>query len=281
MSRNRMSLLLAVVAMAIVAVGGFFLAIQPQLAASAAARAQTRTVQTSNDANRAELSRLSAQAAKLPAMRRELTARTASVPAGADLPAFIDELDGVAASSGMQVSSFTSSDAVAYAPATPALAAGAAAGGASATPSPGPSTGTSASAAPAVPVAPVAPTAVTNPSITGENLSVIPVTVAVDGSFDQALAFVRGMQSGARLFLITTISSTATSGDGGSASNNSTWTFGGSIYVLDTSTSTATGTGATGTDATGTGATGTGTNTPGTTTPGTAATGTATPAAKR
>lgn len=236
MSRNRLSLLLAVLAMAVVAVGGFFLAVQPQLSQAAAAREQTRTVDQTNESSRAELGRLREQAAELPAMKRELTTLSASIPDTASIPPFIDELNALAASSGMEVSSFTASDATAYAPAASADASSTAAAGAA---TPQPSATPSASA---VPAAPVAPSAVTNAAITGQNLSVIPVTVAVDGSFDQALAFVKGVQSGQRLFLITTIASAQKSGDDGAASGTSTWTFGGSIYVLDRSLDAAAGT---------------------------------------
>ncbi|WP_420369021.1 type 4a pilus biogenesis protein PilO [Curtobacterium sp. L1-20] len=232
MSRTRLSLLLAVFAMAVVAVGGFFLAVQPQLAQAAAARAQTQTVSQTNDSSRAELGRLREQAAKLPAMKRELTALSTSVPDTASIPPFIDELNALAAAAGMKVSSFTASDATAYAPAAAAEAPSSnATGAASAQPSATPS-------ASAVPAAPTAPSAVTNAAITGQNLSVIPVTVAVDGTFDQALSFVKGVQNGQRLFLVTTISSAQKSGDDGAVSGTSTWTFGGSVYVLDRTSTT-------------------------------------------
>lgn len=231
MSRNRLSLLLAVLAMVVVAVGGFFLAVQPQLSQTAAAHAQTETVDRSNDASRAELARLRSQAAELPAMKRGLTTLSASVPDSASLSPFIDELNGIAATAGMQVSSFTASDATAY---SPAVSAEPAAGATTSTATAEPSASATA-VAPAAPVAPTAPSVVTNAAITGQNLSIIPVTVAVDGTFDQALTFVKGVQGGQRLFLITSISSAEKSGDDGTTSASSTWTFGGSIYVLDRS----------------------------------------------
>lgn len=223
MSRNRLSLLLAVVAMAVVAVGGFFLAVQPQLAQASAAQTQTENVETTNHASRAELARLREQAAKLPAMRQELEQLSASVPDGADLSSFIADLDGIASASGMEVSSYTTSDAVAYAPVVPAAA-----------PSSAPSASASAAPAATVPSAPAAPAVVTNGAITGQNFSVIPVTVAVDGTFEQARAFLAGVQHGKRLFLVTSIASAEKSGEDGAASDQSTWTFGGSIYVLAT-----------------------------------------------
>ena len=221
MTKNRLSLLLAFAAMAIVAVGGFFLAVQPQLALAANAREQTATVEQTNATSRTELARLKAQAAKLPAMRDELSASVSS---------FIDELDGIAAASGMQVSAFTASDATAYQPAATA------AGSPSSAATPAPGAAATATPAPsATPAEPTAPSIVTNAAITGQNFSVIPVTVAVDGTFDQALRFVQGVQTGKRLFLITSITSAQQTGDDGSAATTATWTFGGSIYVLDRS----------------------------------------------
>ncbi|MGU3410793.1 type 4a pilus biogenesis protein PilO [Microbacterium sp. M1A1_1b] len=239
MSRNRLTLLLAFVAMAVVAVGGFFLAVQPQLALASTARDQRASVEQTNAASRTELARLREQSAKLPQMQEQLAQLSASVPDSADLSSFIGDLNAVAAASGMQISSYTTSDAVAYAPAAAAAGTSSAAAG-TATPSatPAPSASASASAAPA---APAAPAAVTNAAITGQDFSVIPVTVAVDGTFAQALTFVDGIQHGSRLFLITNVSSAEKSGEDGTESDESTWTFGGSIYVLDTNaTATAT-----------------------------------------
>lgn len=230
MSRNRLSLLLAFVAMAVVAVGGFFLAVQPQLAQASTAHEQRATVERSNASSRQELERLRKQAEQLPAMQERLAELSASVPDSASISAFIDEIDAVATASGMQVSSYTTSDATAYAPA---------AADSSATSSDTTTSSAAASAAPTAPAAPAAPSVSTNAAITGEDFSVVPVTVAVDGTFDQALSFVNGLQTGSRLFLITTISSAEKSGDDGTTSTQSTWTFGGSIYVLDRSVGTA------------------------------------------
>lgn len=227
MSRNRLSLLLAFVAMAVVAVGGFFLAVQPQLALASSALDQRSSVEETNSTSRSELTRLRERSAELPAMQEQLAQLSASVPDTADLSSFIADLNTVAASSGMEISSYTTSDAVAYAPV--AAAAGTSGAASSATPAPSASPSATASS---VPTAPAAPQAVTNGAITGENFSVIPVTVAVDGTFDQALTFVDGIQHGSRLFLVTNVSSAAKSGEDGSTSDDSTWTFGGSIYVL-------------------------------------------------
>lgn len=239
MSRNRLSLLLAFVAMAVVAVGGFFLAVQPQLAMATSARTQQSSVEQANETSRTELARLREQATKLPEMQAQLTTLSASVPDQAAMSSFIAELNTIAAASGTKISAFTTSDAVAYTPAAPAGTAA----GASATAAATPAASSTATPAPAAaPSEPAAPAVVTNAAITGQNFSIIPVTVGVDGTFDQALSFVDGVQHGSRLFLITSVSSAEKTGEDGASSNASTWTFGGSIYVLDDPTDTATAT---------------------------------------
>ncbi|WIB15332.1 hypothetical protein DEJ34_14535 [Curtobacterium sp. MCPF17_050] len=183
------------------------------------------TVEENNAVSRKELDRLRAQAEKLPEMEARLKQLRASVPEGTDVPGFIDEIDRVASEAGVVVASYTTSDAVPYAP--PAAV--------EPTQSTEDTTPPSTPSATAPATAPAAPSVTTDPTITSGNFSVVPVTVAVDGSFDEALRFVSGLQSGERLFLITAVSSTQQSGDDGTASGTSTWTFGGSVYVLDPS----------------------------------------------
>ncbi|PZE69712.1 hypothetical protein [Curtobacterium sp. MCBD17_021] len=226
MSRNRLNLVAAIVAMVVVVVGGFFLAVQPQLAQASDAHEQRSTVEANNAVSRTELDRLRAQAEKLPEMEARLKQLRASVPEGSDVAGFIDEIDRVASQAGVVVASYTTSDAVPYAPPAAAEPAPTAADT---------STAASTPSATAAATAPAAPSVTTDPTITSGNFSVVPVTVAVNGTFDEALRFVSGLQSGKRLFLITAVSSTQQSGDDGTASGTSTWTFGGSVYVLDPS----------------------------------------------
>jgi len=231
-TRNRLSLLLAVLAMFVVAAAGYFLAVQPQLAQAAEARTQRESVEQTNESSRVELSRLRAQAKTLPQMKTELEALSASIPDEAALPAFIDELNATATAAGVQVQSYTTSDAAAYAPTASTT-------GSAAETAPG---GTATSAPTATPAPAAAPSTaaeppiVTDPAVTAQNFSVVPAAVAVEGTYDQALAFVKGLQNGKRLFLITKISSAEASGSEADATGVATWMFGGSLYVLDSST---------------------------------------------
>lgn len=238
MTRNRLHLVIALAIGVVLLAGGFFLGVQPQLAAAAANREQLRTIDSTNDGYRTELARLAAQSEQLPAMRREADALATSIPSSADTASFYKEVDRVAASAGVTVDGITTSWAAAYTPPeAPAAAAGAAAE---------PSTEASGSATPspsAEPSTPVAAAPATDAQITGANFSTIAISIGVTGSFEQALAFTSGIQNGDRLFLVNDIKSTRedTAADGtapadgsaaASGSGTTTWTLSGYVYVL-------------------------------------------------
>jgi Tfp pilus assembly protein PilO len=231
MTRNRLNMLLAVVAMVVVALAGFFLGVQPHLAQAASDRTDQVTVDATNRTTAAELARLKERAESLPKLKAELAALTASVPSSASMSSFYGAVDSVAAKAGVKVSAITTSDAVAYtapAAATDAAtdAAAEATDGATAEPTTGAADGATAP--------------LTDPAISAANFSAIPVSVSVDGSFDQALSFVGGMQDGARLFLVTTVSSSVSQDSTDpAAAAATTWTFGGYVYVLTAGSDTA------------------------------------------
>ncbi|PYY56274.1 hypothetical protein DEJ17_11235 [Curtobacterium sp. MCSS17_011] len=226
MTRNRLNMLLAVVAMVVVALAGFFLGVQPHLAQAASDRTDQVSVDATNRTTAAELARLKDRAKSLPAMRAELAELTASVPSSANMSSFYGAVDSVAAQAGVKVSAITTSDALAY---TAPVAASTAAG----TEDPSASTTDEATPEPTAASTGAATAPVTDPAISAANFSAIPVSVSVDGSFDQALSFVGGMQDGARLFLVTTVSSSISQDSTDpAASAATTWTFGGYVYVL-------------------------------------------------
>lgn len=235
MTRNRLQLVIALAIGAVVLVGGFFLGVQPQLVSAAANRAQQQSLDATNDTYRAELSRLAAQSAKLPAMKQEAAALERSIPSSADTSSFYKEVNGVAAATGVTVVGITTSWATAYTPPVAAESSAASTdaptGGATATPSPTPSASPSpAGTASAGPVA--------DPQITPSNFSTIAMSIQVSGTFDQALAFTSGVQNGERLFLVNDIKSdraesTDDSAAGSADSGGTTgWTLSGYIYVL-------------------------------------------------
>ncbi|MCS6567808.1 hypothetical protein NYQ35_03245 [Curtobacterium flaccumfaciens pv. flaccumfaciens] len=235
MTRNRLNMLLAVVAMVVVALAGFFLGVQPHLAQAASDRTDQVSVDATNRTTAAELARLKDRAKSLPAMKAELAELTTSVPSSANMSSFYGAVDGVAARAGVKVSAITTSDAVAYtAPVAASTAAGTEDSSASATDEATPEPTAASTGAAAAPV--------TDPAISAANFSAIPVSVSVDGSFDQALSFVGGMQDGARLFLVTTVSSSISQDSTDpAAAAATTWTFGGYVYVLTAESDTAKG----------------------------------------
>lgn len=233
MTRNRLNMLLAVVAMVVVALAGFFLGVQPHLAQAASDRTDQVSVDATNRTTAAELARLKDRAKSLPAMKAELAELTTSVPSSANMSSFYGAVDGVAARAGVKVSAITTSDAVAYtAPVAASTAAGTEDSSASATDEATPEPTAASTGAATAPV--------TDPAISAANFSAIPVSVSVDGSFDQALSFVGGMQDGARLFLVTTVSSSISQDSTDpAAAAATTWTFGGYVYVLTAGSDTA------------------------------------------
>lgn len=233
MTRNRLNMLLAVVAMVVVALAGFFLGVQPHLAQAASDRTDQVTVDATNRTTAAELARLKDRAKSLPAMKAELAELTTSVPSSANMSSFYGAVDGVAARAGVKVSAITTSDALAYtAPVAASTAAGTEDSSASATDEATPEPTAASTGAATAPV--------TDPAISAANFSAIPVSVSVDGSFDQALSFVGGMQDGARLFLVTTVSSSISQDSTDpAAAAATTWTFGGYVYVLTAGSDTA------------------------------------------
>jgi Tfp pilus assembly protein PilO len=212
MSRNRMNLLLAVLAAVVVVAGGFFLGIQPQLASASASETQRKSTESTNTATQAELTKLAEENKTLDQQKRDLAALRWSIPDSAAASTFYRELNATAGRTGVTITSITTGDPAAYAAPTD--------GGATA----GAATG---------------PVPATDPAVTASNFSIVPVTVGITGSFDQARAFMKGVQTGDRLFLLTNITSSAESSDGASTT---TWTIGGSIYVLTDDTATASAT---------------------------------------
>ena len=215
MSRNRLFLVVAMLAAVVVVAGGFFLGVQPQLAAASDNDKQRVAIEQRNQQARVELAKLREENKTLDAQKQALAALQASVPSTVSTAGFYRELNAVAAASGVTISSITTADPAAY------------------TSPEGPSDDASTSAG-----NDAAPMPATDATVTATNFSTIAVSVGVTGSFDQARAFLKGVQTGERLFLVTNITSSAeTSGEESSAS---TWTFGGTIYVLSSDPSAGT-----------------------------------------
>jgi hypothetical protein len=243
MDKQRLVMVGAGLAIALVVVLGFLFGIQPQLSAASTASEQAASITEANRTSQAALANLEKDYRNLGRFSDQLTELQRSVPPTASMDALTAELDALAAATGVTISQFTPGEAVAYAP--PAASAPAASpppagtgGSGASTPSPTPTP-----AAPAAPSAPPAPKTATNPLITGSNFVAIPLKIGIKGTTDSAIAFLGALQHGQRLVLVTGFSGSKDA-EGGSAtaapaapSDSATYAIDALAYVLTTAPS--------------------------------------------
>lgn len=233
MNKNQLSLIVALAATGAVLAGGWFVGVQPQLALAASNTAQQADIDAANARNRTELRRLETAYRSLDATKAELATLRDSVPSSPDTASLVSEINAAGSVSGVTVTSVTISDPKAYTPVVDPTSGSTASAATGATPSP------SATPAPtATPSTPAAPAPYRDAQITSTNFLVVPVTTAVSGSYDQAVAFTQRVQNGSRLFLVNSLA--ATSGDSGTdPMSDQSWSLSGYVYVLaDSATST-------------------------------------------
>jgi hypothetical protein len=178
--------------------GGWFLGAQPFLAAASAASDSAAQTAQANQLSRVKLAGYEKQAREIDQLKAQETAVASAVPASLDSNAFVARINAIAARVNVVVQSVSPGEAQAYAP-PPSVALAAAATTAAAAPaaSPAPTTATT-STAPVLPVL-----AASDPSITGTDLTVIPVTVSVKGTTEGTLQFTHALQHDQRLYLVT------------------------------------------------------------------------------
>lgn len=187
---------------AIVLLTGWFVGVSPMLAMAAKTESDRAMVLTQNDALGITLASLKERYTKLGGLRAELADLRGPLPGDADMPAFLGQLDRLAASSGAKVTSIAVSDGLPFIPAIPEQI-------------------VAVEQAPAeAPVGGVQPTVadVSTPAVidvaaiagaelvTPESFVSIPVGITASGSLEQVTAFMKGLQTGKRLFLVTKFS---------------------------------------------------------------------------
>jgi Tfp pilus assembly protein PilO len=180
--------------MLVLVVAGWFLVAQPQLAAASTASDQLTSARAQMATTEGVIRQLKAQQKGLPKLKAELASLRQSIPEGAESSALIDGINALAAATGVTINSLSLADAVAYTP--PVVVATPSTTSTTATPS------APATAAPAATVAPSAWNPTSDPSITAANFVVIPVSITSSGDWSATLAFIHGLQSGTRLFLV-------------------------------------------------------------------------------
>lgn len=218
-STNRLWAIGAVILMIVVLVGGWFIGVQPQLAQAAADDMERAGIEAQNQAQLAEIAALTEQNKDFDSIEAEYKKLQKSIPSSANTASFIQSLNSLSDSAGVQVTDITVSDTIAYTVPQSAVP--------PETPTDGATPAPSETAAP-TPTAPTGYVASTSPLITPDNFVGIKVGVVVKGTYSNALAFVKGLQSGDRLMLVTGISTSALADDSGLVETH----IDGMIYVL-------------------------------------------------
>lgn len=218
MNRDRLWMIALSGLIAVVAVFGFLVGISPIVAEAASADSQRATITSSNDASQTRIALLKVQYEGIGKLQTQLTSLSSAIPLGADMPVFLRELNSLSNQYGVALTNVGVSDAQKYV--VPAAAAPSASGGSPAsatpTPTPSPSEGVVAAAKPPVPSGPSA------------RLLLIPVRISVSGAYADVMAFVGGLQSGERLYLLADLS-TSVAGSGG---NSYSVDISGNVFAL-------------------------------------------------
>lgn len=230
MNMNRLWVLGAVLLIGIVAVLGWMLGIAPKLSEAREAKAQQETVETQNTDLEAQLVTLKEQFESIDDLRDELADLRESVPSGPDMPAFVGQLGTIAEKHRVSLTQITVSDAQPYVPVIAAPAAevppaeGAPAGDSAAAPV---DAAAAAAAAAEAAAAAAVPAPVVNPLVTAQNFVAVPISLEVNGRYDDVLTFVAALQKGKRLVMVTTFKTSEEEDSG-----NVTGTITAFVYVL-------------------------------------------------
>ena len=215
MKQNRLVFIGLTAAIVVVALFGWFIGIQPILVSTAASTVQRASLVLENQQHAADLAALKKQYEGIDDLRASLAALRAEVPADSDLSTFLGELTQLAAAAGAGISSVTPGDAQLYQ--APAAAVPVAAD----------SNSTDTTADTAAATANLVPLAVNDAAAAAAQEAgfvAIPVQIGLTAGYSQLMQFVAGLQSGQRLFLVTSIAL------GTGASDAST--VGGIVFVL-------------------------------------------------
>ena len=222
MNVNRLWVLGAVLLMSVVALMGWSLGISPKLGEARDATAERVAVEAQNTSYELQLATLKQQFESIDDLRVDLADLRESVPQGANIPQFVGQLDSIALQNTVKLTTITVSDAQSYAAAlattaAPEAAPPAAGAAAAAVPAAG---AAAATADAAVPVAPVVTPA--------DNLIAIPISLSVEGGYQNVLDFISGLQQGERLVTVSAFGTTASA----DAPSMVTGTITALVYVL-------------------------------------------------
>ena len=207
MNVNRLWVIGAVLLMTVTALMGWSLGIAPKLGESRDAMAERALVETQNASYELQLAALKEQFEGIDGLRVDLADLRQAVPQGANIPQFVGQLDSIAVQNAVALTSITVSDAQTYvAPVATAPAPVSASEDAAATDA----------------------TADATTDATAENLIAVPVSLSVEGGYQNVLDFINGLQQGDRLVTVSAFST----GSAADASGTVTGTVTALIYVL-------------------------------------------------
>ena len=199
MNKDRLWILGAIAAMAIIAFGGWSLGISPALQATASSDEEAAALADSNDVNTVRLLAIKKQFDHIDSIEAKRDALRLSIPEGADTSEFLREVSALCKKNHVVLASVSINDARVYtAPApTEAPAAPPVAGASPSTPTPTPTasatTTTAAAVAPAV------------PGVSTGAFVLVPVSIEVTGKLTAVAKFVGALQSGDRLYLASNV----------------------------------------------------------------------------
>ena len=214
MNRDRLWGLIWIAAVGTVVLLSTLLGIVPKVEESNTAAHELTTVEAQNTKHEAALATLKADFANIDELRDDLADVQLGIPLAADIPAFVVQLDAIAAQHQVTLDQISISDGTGYVPVEPV----AAATGTDATTDAGAVASTDESVATAVP---------TSPGLTPATYISIPVSIEASGTSSTVLDFLAGLQYGNRIIAINTFSI-----DAGTTSDIVTISIVAEIYVL-------------------------------------------------
>lgn len=195
MNRDRILTLAIVGAIALVGVLGWLVGVSPILSQVASADDDRASVSLANDLNATKLVALKKQFENISETQSKLDGLRTSIPATADMSVFLRTIKEYGDAQGITLTSVEVSGVTAYA--APVVAAPVApAGSTPANPAPSPTPSATAGATAAPSATPAGPT---------NGLYLVPIKVSVTGTYAQVMAFAGQLQSGPRLFLVTSL----------------------------------------------------------------------------
>ncbi len=191
---NRIWVIITAFVCVVIVAGGWFLGVEPRLAAAAKATESLKSVEAQNDLTRMEIARLEKASKQSEELNAQLAELRAAIPPGVEGSDFISALDQLIASNGVTIKSVTLSEPMAY----------------SVTPN----------AEGAVPPS--------DPLITSDNFVIVPIQISVVGANDAVLNFLAALQAHKRLILVTAVDKDQDDGD----AEQFELAVAGNIYVL-------------------------------------------------